>query len=107
MNSRLKTRPSINSLRHDDNSAADSDQEKCELFNKFFTSVFTKEDCTSIPQYHIDGCHSSLTDITITPAIVFDKLTQLNPNKAPGPEGWPLFCLNECAQELSSPLSFL
>ena len=38
---------------------------------------------------------------------MFDKLTQLNPNKAPGPEGWPLFCLKECAQELSSPLSFL
>ena len=107
VNSRLKTRPSINSLRRDDNSAADSDQEKCELFNKIFTSVFTKEDCTSIPQYQLDGCHSSLTDITITPAIVFDKLTQLNPNKAPGPEGWPLFCLKECAQELSSPLSFL
>ena len=45
MNLRLKTRPSINSLRRDDNSAADSDQ----VFNKFFTSVFTKEDCTSIP----------------------------------------------------------
>ena len=40
--------------------------------------------------------------------MVFDKLTQLNPTKAPDPEGgWPLFCLKECAQELflSTPLS--
>ena len=45
-----------------------------------------------------------LTNITITPAIVFDKL---NPAKASGPEGWPLFCLRESAQELCIPLSIL
>ena len=82
-------------------------KKKCELFNKFFTSVFTKEHCTSIPQHQSEGYHSSLTDITITPAIVYDKLTQLNPNKAPGPEGWQLFCFKECAQQLSSPLSIM
>ena len=50
VNSRLKTRPSINSLKHDDNSTVDTDQDKCQLFNEFFSSVFTVEDCTSIPQ---------------------------------------------------------
>ena len=32
--------------------------------------------------------------------MLFDKL---NPTKAPGPEGWPLFCLNKCDQELTIP----
>ena len=32
---------------------------------------------------------------------------KLNPTKAPGPEGWPLFCLKESAQELCIPLSIL
>lgn len=107
INSRLKTRPSINSVKYDDNSITDSDQEKCELFNKFFTSVFTKEDCTSIPMYQWDGCHLPLTDITITSAVVLDKLSHLNPTKAPGPEGWPIICLKESAQELCTPLSIL
>ena len=106
VNSRLKTRPSISSLKHDDNSTVDSDQDKCQLFNEFFSSVFTVEDCTSIPQLPND-CHSTLTTTTITPSVVFDKLSQLNPTKAPGPEGWPLFCLKECAEELSIPLSIL
>ena len=64
------------------------------------------ENCTSIPQLP-DDCHSPLTTIAITPKMVFEKLMQLNPTKAPGPEGWPLFCLKECAQELSIPLSIL
>ena len=44
VNSRLKTRPSINSLRREDNSLVDSDQDKCHMFNGFFTGVFTEED---------------------------------------------------------------
>ena len=64
------------------------------------------EDCTSIPQLP-DDCHSPLITITITPQMVFDKLTQLSHTKAPGPEGWPLFCFKECTQELSIPLSIL
>ena len=64
----------------DDNSIVDSDQDKCNLFNKFFTRGFTKEDHTLVP-------HCLATGITITPGYkVFDKLIQLNPNKAPGPE---------------------
>ena len=75
------------------------------MFNDFFTSVFTEEDSTSIPQYQLDSCNSILTEITITPAMVLDKLKQLNPTKSPGPEGWPLFCLKESAGELCIPLS--
>ena len=44
---------------------------------------------------------------SITPSVVFDKLSQLNFTKAPGLEGWPLFCLKECTEELSIPLSIL
>ena len=80
------------------------------FLNKIFTinnSVFTNEECTSIPHYQSDGYHSSLTYITINPATVFYKLSQLNRNKTPGPEGWPIFCLKESAQESSNPLSIL
>ena len=58
----------------------DSDQDKCQLFSEYFSSVFTVEDCTSIPQLP-DNCCSPLTTIAITPQMVFDKLTQLTPPK--------------------------
>ena len=41
VNSHLKTRPSISALKQPDNSVTHSDQEKSELFNEFFASVFT------------------------------------------------------------------
>ena len=49
-NSRLKTRISMNSLKCDDNFIVNSDQDKCQLFNEFFSSGVTVEDCTSIPR---------------------------------------------------------
>lgn len=108
VNSRLKVRPVINAIRREDNSIADSNQEKCELFNKFFTSVFTKENCTTIPTFQFnENPPPHLDDIDITPAIVLDKLLHLNHTKAPGPEGWPILSLKECAQQLCLPLSTL
>jgi len=107
VNSRLKICPAINALRCEDNSTTDSNQEKYELFNKYFTSVFTKEDCTGIPSFQFKGNHSHLSDIDITPAIVLDKLQHLNPTKACGPEGWPILSLKESAQQLCLPLSII
>ena len=51
VNSRLKIRPTINSLYRGDNSVTYADQEKCELFNHYFSSVFTNEDCSTIPSF--------------------------------------------------------
>jgi len=83
----------------------DADQDTCHMFNDFFISVFTEENWIYIPQYQLESSSSRLTEITITPAIVLNKLKQLNPTKSPGPEGWPLFCLKESASELCIPLS--
>ena len=48
-----------------------------------------------------------ITDIKITPKIVYTKLAKLNPAKASGPEGWRILLLKKCACELSIPLSIL
>ena len=77
------------------------------MFNDFFISVFTEEDWIYIPQCQLESSSSRLTEITITPAIVLNKLKQLNPTKSPGPEGWQLLCLKESASELCIPLSIL
>ena len=44
-----------------------------------------------------------LDSVTISPSNVCNKLRNLNPDKSPGPEGWPVLALKESAQELRMP----
>ena len=57
--------------------------------------------------FQLDCTVSSLTNIHITPSMVADKLSNLNPSKSPGPVGWPLLALKKAAQQISLPLSIL
>ena len=49
----------------------------------------------------------SLHTVKISPNIVHKKLLDINPNKSPGPEGWPLLTLKETAEQICTPLSIL
>ena len=73
----------------------------------YFSSVFTNEDCSTIPSFQLSRDIVPLTDIDITPAMVFDKLMHLDPTKSSGPEGWPILSLKETAQQLCAPLCIL
>ena len=70
-------------------------------------SVFTKENPLSSCSFHFDSDVLPLTNITITPDVVYDKLAHLDPSKAPGPEGWPVLSFKENVQQLCIPLSIL
>ena len=48
-----------------------------------------------------------LTDIEFTPCIIHNKLINLDPTKASGPEGLLILSLKECAQQLNVPLFIL
>ena len=50
-----------------------------------FQSVFTKEDTLSVPKF-TSKVTFSLNEILITESEVYDKLSSLNPRKAPGPD---------------------
>ena len=71
VNSRLKTHPSISALKRPDNSVTNSDQEKSELFNDFFASVFTKETPLSSCPFQLDSDVLPLSNIAITPYVVY------------------------------------
>ena len=83
-----------------------SEEEKANILNDFFSSVFTKEDLKNIPKLdpgsRSDGV--SLTEILITPKAVQEKLAKLDPCKAFGPDGIPPRVLKEASEELSVPL---
>ena len=81
VNSRTKIRPSITELLTSDGSTVYSDPEMATIFNDYFSTFFTCEDTTTIPT--VDSASSPLIadSIEITPAVVYDKLMNLQNNK--------------------------
>ena len=105
--SKTKSRSKINNLDKVDGTKATNDQDKANLLNNYFSSVFTVEDLKTIPvlpRYHAD---QPLVDVTITMENVAKKLTKLLPGKSPGPDGWHPRILKELAPNIAKPLSIL
>ena len=67
-NSKRKCKIKIGDLIADHGSIIDSDDEKVDLLDSFFTSVFTKEDLSNIPTFHdrIKQKESFLSDIDMS-----------------------------------------
>ena len=64
-----------------------SDDEKVEVLNQFFTSVFTAEDLENIPELENKYTGKDpLEEVEITLEKVKKKLMLLRPNKSPGPD---------------------
>ena len=102
--SKLKTRSRLSDLLSTDGELITSDKGKANEMNNFFTSVFTRENITSMPEFPDQEYNSPLTDITITPEEVKKMLDNLNPNKSPGPDGIHPRVLRELSTELAIPL---
>jgi len=107
VNSRIQSRFPIKDLTTSDGCVIESDKDKANAFNKFFSSVFTIEDGSSLPDFSINVDAPILNDVPITPEIVYTKLSNLNPNKAAGPDNWPPKVLKEMAEQLCIPLTIL
>jgi uncharacterized protein (DUF4415 family) len=101
----LKTKSSIPDLKLEDGTLTASGHEKVERLSRFFSSVFTQEDMTHMPDFNSVPINSQLANINITEDLVEKKTKALNPNKSPGPDGIHPRFLRETATELASPLA--
>eukprot|EP00794_Sanderia_malayensis_P001826 gene1826-2050_t len=101
---KLKTRTSIPDLQKSDGSAINGDKEKAEALNRFFSSVFTKEDLKDIPQFPIIVV---LQDLKITAELVVPNVKTLKPNKSPGPDNLHSRVFIEVANEIAEPLDII
>ena len=63
-----------------------NDKEKCNIINEFFSSVFTNEDTTNLPNFDFNENVSTLDNCNITVSDMESALQNLNPNKSPGPD---------------------
>ena len=99
---KLKTDSAGISVLKKDGQTAISSQEKAEILNNQFSSVFTNEDTSNIPQP--EGKISPDIDQLIIDTNGITKLLQkLNPNKAAGPYALSTRLLKETAKE-SAPI---
>ena len=77
---------------------------KANVLNSFFASIFTEENMNNIPNPEICYVQSELTDLSITPEIVKQKLAKLKENRACGPDLIHQKILIELQAELVLPL---
>ena len=79
---------------------------KATILNEQFSSIFTREDLSSMPS--MSGNPSpQMNSFTINCNGVLKLLLNLNPHKAQGPDAIPSRLLRECAEEISPALTLV
>ena len=107
VNSKLKTRSKVPDLKLNETVYTKSELEKVDLLNHFFTSVFTSEDLSSVPQIEKQVNEPFLTSIDITEEMTLEILKSLNPSKSIGPDGIHPRILKETSDILAFPLHLI
>ena len=87
-NTKLKTKPRIGDLINSEGQPTHEDLEKADILNKYFASVFTREDLASMPTLENKHVNPQLRDITIDEEVVKKKLLKLRSTKSAGPDGF-------------------
>ena len=87
VNSNRKKKKSIPDLVKSDKSKATTDPEKAEVLNSQFSSVFTSEDLSTLPEFPDVNILQTLDTISVTQASISKKLKNLRSDKSPGPDG--------------------
>jgi len=86
-------------------------KEMAEVLNNYFSSVYTQEDASSIPEpekiFFLVTTLEFLTHITVDTGTVKKKLEALRPDKASGPDDIPPRLLQELSEELCHPLTVI
>ncbi len=107
VNGKLKTRPGVSNLKTKEGTAT-TDEEKAEALNKFFMSVFTREDTSAVPSFELNKIiNSPMEDLNVSFEEVKKQLEELNPTKSPGPDNMHPRILKELCPVISEPLAMI
>ena len=107
VNSKMKSRQTINDLVDPSGTLIHGNEEKANLLNDYFSSVFTREDTSNVPTPKTHPAGQEVTTMVITQEKVQKKLAKLKTSKTPGPDGLHPRVLQETSNSLSKPLSII
>ena len=105
-----KAKERVGPLTKESGNVVTDDKESADILNRFFTTVYTKEDLTNMPvprQMFFGREEDKLREVHMDMDIVRKKLIVLKPDKAPGAGGIYAVALREVAEEICQPLSVL
>ena len=106
LKSKTKSRTGVGPLKDTDGSLITDDKKISEKLNKFFASVFTIEDNSSIPKRPLETA-TSLDNVVFTKNKIREKINGLKATSAPGPDGISAHLLQSAKEELLEPLQII
>ena len=104
--SKTKTRSGVGPLKNSVGKTLLEAGEMAEELNKYFSSVFTTEDLTSIPVKPLET-GASLSNVSVTRAKIRKKILNLREDSAAGPDNIQPRLLRSAVEELLEPLELL
>ena len=106
MKSKSKTKNGIGPLKSSSRALITDEKDMAEMLNKFFATVFTKEDISNIPVRESET-EIRLENVTFTTSKIREKIRGLKTNSAPGPNGISVKLLQTAREELLGPLQII
>lgn len=97
----LKTKQGVSNVLDSEGRLTKTEEEAATALNGYYQSVFTSDEPDYSPPDFPSLTEEKLEDVVLTEESVEEILTDLNPNKAAGPDGVESKLLKECAQELA------
>ena len=98
---------SVGPLKEGDKLVTDN-KEIAEMLNSWYCSVFTRENLQQMPEAEqLFTGESPLISVKFTPSIVLEKLKELKPNAAPGPDGIWTRVIHSMADVICIPLAII
>ena len=107
VNSKMKTKSRVADLLYENEVKTSTEKDKSEVLNKFFSSVFTEEDVTNVPDLVNLPVIQPLDNIVFSEEDIRVLLVNIDSNKSPGPDRIHPRVLKECAEVLKMPLFLL
>ena len=108
--SKQKVRNKVGSLENNRENIISDGFQMAEVLNKYFSSVFTTADISSLPVpfTKFEGNKSEhLGQLFVTSEMIANKIKKIKDNKSPGVDGIPPTLLKEIVEQISTPLGNL
>ena len=102
--SKTKARSGVSDLKNENGDLVYSDEDKANILNDFFASVFIRENTRDIPDFDKRYNGMPVTEINVTKDKVLKDLKSLNVSKSMGPDGCHPRILKETAEIIHEPL---